>query len=233
MNCYKKVLFLLLLVTFSCSITTELKAQESILSELSELYLNKLIAVARDNYPRIKSFNSQVNAAKNDVSAVKSSWLEPLNFQYAARSNNTQANLVNVTTQDLLTGYQFGISISPGALLSKPSQVKKAKEQVKIAEYNLQEYLLTLETEVKKRYFSYIQAQKSLKPAIDAFLDAESNFKIVKLAYQKAEVSLNDYNESSIMYNQSYTTKLQAETNVLLTKASLEELTVKKLEEIK
>lgn len=231
MNIRRPILFLIAFTIFAPF--KSLKAQDSILSEISYLYLNKLIAAAKENYPRVKNFNSQLAAAKNDLTTVKMSWLDPFSFQYVTRSNRASSNLVDVTTADILNGYQFGISLSPGSLLAKPSQVKKAKEQVKIVQYEREEYNLTLETEVKTRYFNYLQAQKAITPANNALLDAENNLKVVKIAYQKAEVPLQEYNAASISYNQAYTSKLTAETAYLIAKASLEELTVQKLEEIK
>ncbi|MCD0490221.1 TolC family protein [Pedobacter sp. MC2016-14] len=233
MNKKRYSLFLWLLFFSLIGPVSNLRAQEAILSEISYLYLNKLIAAAKENYPRLKSFESEIKAAKSDLSGVKISWLEPFSFQYVSRSNRASSNLVNVTTADILNGYQIGISINPGSLLAKPSQIKKAKEQVRIAQYNRDEYDLSLEAAVKTRYFAYIQAQKSVIPATNAYLDAENNFKSIKIAYQRAEVTLQIYNEASIAFNQALTTKLQIEGNYLTAKAALEELTVKKLEEIK
>ena len=221
-------MFLLIVVP-----TKSLKAQEGILDELSVLFLNKLIATAKENYPRVKNQNSLVLSAKTDVAGAKISWLEPLSFQYVTRSNRASSNLVNVTTADIINGYQFGIAINPGSLLNKPSQVKRAKEQLKIAQYNREEYFLTLESEVKTRYYNYLLAQKSIIPMNNVLLDAQNNLNLVKLAYQKAEVSLEQYNAATTMYNQAYVSILQAEVNFLSAKAALEELTVLKLEEIK
>ena len=203
MNKTRHRLFFLILVVTVFTPLKALKAQDGILSEISYLYLNKLIAAAKENYPRIKNFNSQIAAAKNELSGVKISWLEPFSFQYVSRSNRASSNLVNVTTADILNGYQFGIALNPGSLLSKPSQIKKAKEQVKIAQYEREEYFLTLETEVKTRYYAYLQAQKAIIPANNAFLDSENNFKVVKAAFEKAEITLQDYNSASISYNQA------------------------------
>lgn len=233
MNHFEKAKITLVFVLFGCLIYQKSNAQESILTTVSDLYINKLIATAKENYPRIKNLTSQLNAAKSDLAGTKTSWLEPFSFQYVARSNNSQANLIDVTTQDILTGYQFGISINPGSLLNKPSQIKRAKEQVKIAMYNQDEYNLTLESEVKIRYYTYLQTQKSLKSINDAYLDAESNLKTIRLAYQKAEVMLQEFNNASTNFSQAYASKLQSEVNYMSAKASLEELTVKKLEEIK
>ncbi|RYE56138.1 MAG: hypothetical protein EOP48_08680 [Sphingobacteriales bacterium] len=210
-----------------------LKAQDGILDEISTLYLNKLIATAKENYPQVKNQNSLVSSAKSDLSGVKISWLEPLSFQYVSRSNRASSNLVNVTTADIINGYQFGVAINPGSLLSKPSQIKKAKEQLKVAEYNREEYFLSLESEVKTRYYSYLLAQKSVIPMNNVLLDAQNNLNLLKLAYQKGETSLDQYNAATTAYNQAYISKLQAEVDFLSAKAALEELTVIKLEEIK
>ncbi|MFP5080286.1 TolC family protein [Pedobacter sp. JCM 36344] len=236
MNCNPKLVLSLGLVIFACSRPLALFAQQqqSILPEISYLYVEKLIAAARENYPRIKSLTSQVEVAKQDLNAAKISWLDPFSFQYVGRNNQSQSPpVVNVTNTDLLTGYQFGVSFNPGSLLAKPSNVKKAKEQVNVAKYTKEEYLLTLEAEVKRRYFAYLQAQKSLLPFNNALLDAETSFKTTKIAYQKAEVTIEQYNSASTSYYSAYQSKLQAEVAFISAKALLEELTVKKLEEIK
>lgn len=233
MKCHKCCLLSFFLIISVSLYSYNLKAQESILQDISYLYVEKLIATAKENYPRLKSLNSEIEIAKKDLNIAKTSWLDPFSFQYVSRSNDANANAVNLTTADILTGYQFGISVNPGSLLSKPANVKKAKEQINIARYNKEEYNLTLEAEVKKRYFVYLQYKNSLTSLNNIYLDAQNNFNVVKLAYQKAETTLEQYNAASTTFSQAYQTKLQGEANYVSAKASLEELTVKKLEEIK
>lgn len=234
-NKYRVLPLILILFTVCClAIPGQLKAQEnSVLAEYSPLYLEKLIATAKENYPRLKSFDSQVNSAKADLSTVKASWLDPFSFQYVTRSNQTNTNAVNLTTADILSGYQFGVSINPGSLLQKPSQVKKAKELIKVAEANLAEYHLQLESEVKRRYFLYLQNKKSLTTTTNALLDAESNLKNLRIKYERAEVPFEQYNVASVAFNDAALNKIQVEAGLLMAKAALEELTVRKLEEIK
>ncbi|QDW26966.1 TolC family protein [Pedobacter sp. KBS0701] len=209
-------------------------AQESILSEVSYLYMEKLVATAKANYPRVGSLGNQINVAKSDLSGARLSWLEPLSFQYVARSNQATSNtVVDLQTADLLTGYQFGIAINPGSLLTKPSQIKKAKEQLKIAQSNQAEYYLQLEAQVKSRYVTLLQFQKSLAPINDMYITAQSNFENMKIKYQKAEITFAEYNSASNSLSNALQAKLQMEASYLNAKISLEELTVKKLEEIK
>ncbi|WP_316788093.1 TolC family protein [Pedobacter frigoris] len=231
---YKKATIILFLTLFLFFVrTSNVFAQESLLSEISYLYMEKLVAAAKANHPRVKMLGHQINSAKTDVSSAKISWLDPLSFQYVARSNQANTNAVNITTADILTGYQFGFAINPGALFSKPSQIKKAKEQVKIAESSQAEYFLELEALVKTRYIIFLQAQKLLVPLNDGYNNAKSNFDDVKIKYQKAETTLAEFNSASSALNSSYEAKIQAETNYLSAKIALEELTVTKLENIK
>ena len=209
-------------------------AQESILGEISDSYVERLIATAKENYPRVKGFGSQVNIAKADLNSAKISWLDPFSFQYVARSNDPAAStVVDLQTADLLTGYQFGIAINPGALFAKPGLIKRAKEQVKVAEFTYSEYLLQLEATVKTRYLLYLQYQKSLGLINSAYKDAQTNYNAIKYKYERAEVTFLEFNSASSALNSALQAKLQFESNYLSAKASLEELTVKKLEEIK
>jgi outer membrane protein TolC len=213
--------------------TSKVAAQASLLSDVSNVYLEKLVAAAKANYPKVKALNSEIIMAKSDLSAAKISWLDPFSLQYVARSNDPNINSVNLTTADLLTGYQFGISVNPGQLFAKPGNIKKAKEQVKIAQANEEEYYIQLTSLVKNRYFVYLQYQKSLVPVNNAYVDAKTNFDSIKMKYQRGEVTFLEFNSASITLNESFQTKLQTEANYLGAKASLEELTVTRLEDIK
>ncbi len=233
MKRFDKILLSLIMIMVIVASTTVLKAQQAILPDISYLYVEKLIAAAKENYPRVKTLNSRIEAAKSDLNIAKTSWLDPFSFQFVTRSNEANTNSINVTTADVLNGYQFGISLNPGTLLSKPSNIKKAREQVNIAKYEKDEYALNLELEVKKRYFLFLQYERALGLANKALLDAETNYNSIKLSFQKAELTLLEFNNASIIFNQASQTKLQTDVGFLTAKASLEELTVKKLEEIK
>jgi outer membrane protein TolC len=229
----KKLILLLVMSFIAQGAITKVKAQESILGEISIPYVEKLIATAKANYPRVKGFDSQINIAKSDLSGVKASWLEPFSFQYVARSNEPAANtVIDLQTADLLTGYQFGVSINPGSLFAKPSQIKRAKEQVKLAEINHSEYMLQIESQVKTRYYTFLQLQRSLSLINNAYKDAQSNYNTIKYKYERAEATFLEFNSASSALNSALQAKLQLEANYLSAKAALEELTVKKLEEI-
>lgn len=213
-----------------CKVAT---GQESLMDDYSPLHIQKLIAVAKANYPKAKTFDVQLEISKNKLSGEKVSWLEPFSFSYLLRSNNNLVDIQNPLSPQFLTGYQFGVSVNPGSLLKKPFNIKNAKQEVKLALLEKEEYDLQLEGEVKRRYLQYLQSMNALRLHNKMVIDAESTFKQVKIQYEKSELSFQQYNEASLSLSNSYLLRIQAETALLTTKASLEELLVMKLEEIK
>lgn len=216
-----------IILIFSLAIVT--KAQESILSEVSYFYMEKLIAAARENNPRNKVFSSQISVAKSNLAQQKTSWLDPFSFSYIYRSNTT----LDIVTADLLRGYQLSVSVNPGVYLKKPFMVKAAKDQVEIARAEKSEYDNQLEAEVKQRYLTYLQHLNVLKLRTRIVLDNEGIFKTVSAKYERNELNFESYNQASISLNSAYEAKITAEASLAIAKAALEELTVKKLEEIK
>lgn len=141
------------------------------MSDVSYVFLEKLISTAKDNYPRMNSFESKIKDAKT-------------------------------------------------------------KEKVKQAQYDLDEYHLSLETEVKRRYFTYLQTLLNLRLQTKLSSDALNVSTEIKSQYEKSMVSFEQYTLSQMAYSGSLQSKIAAESNFLIAKASLEELLTKKIEEI-
>lgn len=217
------VLFLALVASIN------LRAQDSMIGDVSYLFLEKLIATAKANYPQMKSNDFRINAAKANVNKQKVSWLDPLNVSYYHRENNT-FDLVNPA---LFSGYQFGVSINPGNFLQKPSNIRQAREELNIAKSEQKQYELSLETQIKTLYFSYIRQVNVLKVSSKSLMDIESVFKSVKTKYERGEVTFEEYNNALIAVSSGTISKMDAEAGMLTAKAAIEELIGKKLEEVK
>lgn len=203
-------------------------AQESMMSEVSNVYLEKLIATAKENYPRMRSMQGQINIAKSNLTAQKSTWFDGLSFSYIYQPNNT-LNIVNPTFFD---GYQVAISFSVTSLFQKASSVKQAKEAVKLAQYSQEEYNLTIETQVKSLYYAYMQQLLTLRLQTKLYADAQSMNKDVNSKYAKGEATFAEYLQAQGVLTAAMQSKIAAEAGYLSAKAALEELLTKKLEEI-
>lgn len=203
-------------------------AQETMVTEISYPFLEKLINTAKENYPRMKSYQSKVNFAKGAISKAKLSWFDAFTFSYIYQPNNT-LNLIDPT---FFNGYQAGITLNIGTVIQKPFNVKQAREEFKIAENDQQEYDLTLTTEVKRRYFTYIQALISLRVGTKSVQDAESILKSVTYKFEKSEETFDNYNKTLLTVSTLIQGKIEAEALFFIAKSSLEELLVEKIENI-
>ncbi|WP_256013645.1 TolC family protein [Desertivirga xinjiangensis] len=205
------------------------KSQETIMTDVSYEYLEKLVATALENYPRTKNASSRINIAESNINKAKLNWLTPVSLSYV----HSPENNLNVVNPTFFSGYQVGVFLNIGSILQTPSNIKIAKEELKIAKNDIAEYNLTLSTEVKRRYFSYLQAVKTVQIASRTTIDAETNLVHMKYKFERGEVALESYNTALDRAGSSSLAKVAAEGTLLSTKASLEELLGVKLEEIK
>ncbi|WP_345954736.1 TolC family protein [Mucilaginibacter sp. PAMB04168] len=244
-----RLLTLVIILAFtSFAAPVSLMAQNSLVNEISEPYLEKLINTAKANYPHLKSLDNRITVAQTNVSRSKLSYLDALTFSYVYQPNTTfnlntlapttttggttgTANTNNQTS--LFKGTQFGLFFNLGSYLQKPYAVKQAKQELAIANNDIQEYLITLSTQVKKRYYQYIQRVAALKLQSQASIDAENVMKDVKYKFEKGEETLDTYNKARLALTQQNQSKITAEADLFMAKADLEELLGEKLENIK
>lgn len=219
-------------------ITIAAQAQDSMISDISYPYLEKLITSAKNNYPRVKALKDRIDLAKIGVSKAGLSWFDFFTFSYIYQPNNTLNYTVPSTTSTttnrfLFNGIQLGLSLNLGSLLLKPSNIKTAKTEVNIAGEEQNEYLITLTTDVKRRYFTYLLQQNLVKIQTQAYQDMQTSVKQTSYKFQKGEVPFETYNASLLSASTRAEQKLQAETNFFIAKSELEALIGAKLEDIK
>ena len=200
----------------------------SLIDDVSYVYLEKLVAVAKENYPRVKVYESRVNIEETIVKNSKITWLIPLSLSYVY-SPTTTLNLQNPT---FFSGYQIGFSFNLSSLLQTPGNIRNAKENLKIANLEQDEYFLTLSTEVKRRYFTYLQAVRSLKINSQLVTDAQNAFTMAEFKFNRAELSFTEYNNILIAFSSAKQSKTESEANLLIAKSSLEELLGVRLEQV-
>jgi len=201
------------------------------MTEISIPYLDKLIRIAKENYPRVKTYDNREIIAKYNVKKAKRDWFNILTLSYLYSPQNTST--VVGGTSLLLTGYQVGVYTNVGSILQKAPAVKVTREELKIAQNDKAEYELTLESAVKQRYYVYIQQLTVLKIKSQTVEDAESSVKLMKYKFEKGEETFDSYNKALMYYDTNLQIKIDGESAMLVAKTSLEELLGVKLEDIK
>gem|GEM_PF-274341 len=210
-------------------IDTKAQIAESMMPDVSYPFLQKLIDTAKKYYPRVQILEHKTNMAVENVKKAKLSWLDLFTFSYLYSPNNS-STLVNPS---ILNGYQFGVYLNFAAPFIKPHNVKYAKQELAITKLEKEEYLLTIEAEVKLRYFKYIAAKAVLKARNQAAIDAENAVTMLRHRYEKSEDTFENYSRYLELYNERKYNVIEAESFALTTKSSLEEMVCKKIEDIK
>jgi outer membrane protein TolC len=222
------------------------KAQNTLIPEISEPFIDKLINTAKANYPRLKSLNNRINIAQGNISRAKLSYLDALTFSYVYQPNNTfNLNALQTVTGDgatgagvtnrtsLFQGAQFGVFFNLGGFLQKPYAVKQARQELAIVNNDMQETFITLTSQVKKRYYTYLQKLTLLKLQMQTSTDADNLMRDLKYKFEKGEESLDSYTRARISNTQQIQSKINAEVDLFIAKTDLEEILGEKLENIK
>ncbi|MBC8986452.1 TolC family protein [Pedobacter sp. N36a] len=224
-NLFKMALILLMFISL------DTYAQESIIGDIKYADLEKYIALAKQNYPRRKALNETVTKAKAELPITALSYLDIFNASYFYRPE--KKSVIDPINPYNVNGFQFGINVNLGAFLQKPFTAKKAKSDLKIAQYQADEYELSLAVEVKRRYYAYIQQISQLKIYSQSVQDNKNVADNQLYKFEKGEITLDTYNQSRINLTNANTAKIQAEVNLLNAKDSLEEIIGVKLSEVK
>lgn len=203
----------------------------SIITELSNINLQRLIDTAIANYPRVRYFQHRVEAASSNISKNKAAWFDALTLSYVYQPGVVSVNPVN-PTNTYFKGAQVGIFLNVGNIIARPWIIKQSKQEMMAVESERDEYLITLTTEVKRRFYLYVQRVGQLKLQVRAAEDAETYLKDVKFKFEKGEETFDSYSKVLIQLTEHHQTLVQAEAAVFIAKADLEELIGTKLENI-
>jgi outer membrane protein TolC len=196
-------------------------------SEINTVYLQKLIDTAKVYYPKYKTYDHRIKIADDNIKKTKVSWFDVLTFSLSYSPTNATSSATPT-----LNGYQAGLFFNVGNLLVKPHNITQAKEELAIAELNKKEYILSIEAEVKTRYYKYIQELTILKLQKQKLLDRDILVTQSKHRFERGEETLENYTKAMSSYSDQKQVIFEVEGALLIAKSNLEEIVGKKLEEI-
>lgn len=212
-------------------VTAKSYAQESILKDINYSDLQKYIDLAKLNFPQMKIAEAKKELVKTGIPIAQASYLDILNGSYFYRPENK--SVLDPVNPYNFNGFQLGVNLNLGNFLQKPFEVKKAKAEYKLAVLEAQQSDKTIEIEVKKRYYDYIQQISQLKIATKIAQDNKGVSESLRNKFEKGEITLDAYNQSRIGQSTSESEKIATEVNYLKAKDLLEEIIGVKLSDIK
>jgi outer membrane protein TolC len=227
----KKGKFLFVLVVFVMLYKSSW-AQQSILPNISEAYIARLVARAEANYPQVKSNQNKIDIAQSNIGKNRISYLDALTFSYIYQPQNFAINTAGNANQSYFNGAQAGIFFNLGNFLEKSYAIKQSKLEFEEANNEQNQYFLTLTNEIKKRYYTYVSGIANLKLQTEAALNQQNILNDVKHKFEKGEETFTNYTIAQSAVTVTLQAKIAAETNLLIAKADIEELLGEKLENV-
>ncbi len=200
----------------------------SVRDELSEAYLERLIEIAQASYPKTKLLDARIEGAGYAVKRARLSYFDIFSFSYLF-----MPGWQTTVSPWMQTSYQFGFFANVGSLIQKPAQVRQAKSDLSAIGHEKAAFELNLESEVRQRYYTYIQKKTLLRVVAESLLDLESIRKSARYKFEKGEETLENYNKALLAYSNQMQAKVTIEAEILIAKSTLEELLGQKLEDIK
>lgn len=222
--------FLLLLCAVLISVTTF--SQESIIQDIDGPLLQKYISLAMASYPLKKASDATLEKTKAQVSVASLGILDIFHAGYFYSPQNNKGLVYN-NGNVVMQGFQFGVNISLGDLLSKPATIKAAKADYKIAQAQTENYDRVLANTVKAAYYDYLAAKKQLELSTLAAKDLRSILANAQTKFQTGAITIDVYTNAKNASVDADTGVLTAEVTYLKSKNDLEDLVGKKLEEVR
>ena len=220
-----------LVLTFLLFVTFSADAQQSLLNDVDNTLLQRYIDMAIRYYPRKKVFDANELKAKSDAATAKVSIFDFFNAAYIYRPDNKTA--INALNPYNINGFQFGVNVSLGALLAKPSIIKSANATLKAAQAQSEDYLISLKTEVRTKYYEYLLRKSNLLLRNQSSQELKVTLTDAKLRYERSQISVDAYTIAKNTSLESDELLLNAEAAYLIAKNALEDLIGSKLEDIK
>lgn len=145
---------------------------------MPRVFEDYLVQLAWYNSPGNLIFKKQVDIAAQKAKLTYWEWLKDANVSF----NLNEGNLSNSALADeniYFPRYNFGLTLNLGAIASRPTETRIAKEEIQIARLEEQQQMLAIRAEVLRRYQDYELAVTLLKSKTQAAQEAATVYSLV------------------------------------------------------
>jgi outer membrane protein TolC len=193
-----------------------------------------LVYVAWLNYPTNKVLESKINIAQEDIKVQKLGVLEGfapfINYSRGSSSGMSlpmlQPGMPEVPaalSDGTANAFSVGLSIRLLPIFATKHQVNIAKENLKVAEADVNTSKLSLRSKVLGTYRGLLLAQEVLEQRIKVEEQADENYRFILALFQKESAEYEDINTAIINRDKAKEERLRTEIEVMQWQLALEE----------
>lgn len=203
-------------------------------------FAEKLVQLAWQNNPLNDILRREVTISEYAVKRNRAEWWDIIHLQGNLNEFTVNKYLLNKDDKadraqraDFYPLYNIRANISLGMFVRIPYNARINKEQVAIAESNLDARKLEIRNQVMKTYNEYILKEKIYKIQAQVFSDVENAHKLLEQKFKNGETSFEAYSASQGNYSRASIILLTAETDYKNIKLDLEKLIGVALEDVR
>lgn len=181
-----------------------------------------LVQLAWVNRPNVRALKSEQRQAELDIKGNKLNWTQAVGFNFGF---NRSAALTDPDSGEnvFFPRVSIGASLNLNPILTMSTDVKIAKENLKIAEAAIDQEKLLIRRNVLELYQQYLLAKEVLKVRTNMEEDANATYQLMVELFRNKEVTFEDYNQSYTSYHTAIEGRLKAATDIQYSKLALEE----------
>lgn len=164
----------------------------------------------------------QISAAEYKVIGVKKSWFNLLAISLNYNDQTFAKPPAGTSYANVYPKYFFGLTIPIGTIVSKGSEIKAAREDVKIAHDNQEILARTIRADVRTKYAQYKNATELILVQTQVENDFSAMYNKALQKFQDGTLTVETFNDASRSFNLEKTKRLQAQLQQELIKIDLE-----------
>ncbi len=184
-----------------------------------------LVQLAWLNNPQTQILAFEKTKEQKEVELQRMDWMNDVKFNFnineVSLSNVLQPSEDNLVLYPL---YQFSTGVSLGSFTTNKKKREIEEIDVKISEMEANQHKLKIRAETLSRYKKMLLAIETLKVRTKAEEDSRNTYDLAQRRFANADLDLEDMLRASEAYNNAQEKRLTAETEIELSKLSLEEM---------
>jgi len=181
-----------------------------------------LVQRAWYNNASTQVLDANVEIAEQDKVAAKRSWIDQVNANINLNSQRQEVGFIG--EQWLAPGFNYGLSVNAGGLINNKQRVRRAEQDITIAQAEQNQEKLQFRAKVLDRLEQFDNSKELLTIRRNAEIDAETNYTLVQSLYDQGKAQFEDLAQASEVYFRAVEATSVAKSRVVRTRIALEEM---------
>lgn len=184
-----------------------------------------LVQLAWTNNPQSKILGHETKIAELESDLTKREWMKNLQAQW----NVNEISLSNIVYPDndlfvAIPIWNVTATLNLNTVANRKKEIEASKQKVEISKQSTNMLKLQLRAMVLERYHTFNSTKDILKIATEAEQNASENSSLLKELFNEGKVNFEDVTRADLAYTNARMAKVNAETDIKITKIALEEL---------